>query len=125
MPVRCRTVVVPVVLLSAASAFGIGWYARPILTDDAGSATAGCDTEAGASHRYTLTVTSSGSVPAHDIEVVRARSFNHLGPGQNDKFGQGIWLWKGSQAIGQANQIKGFKSTVNIANEATWLGDKP
>lgn len=47
---------------------------------------------------------------AHDIEVVRARSFNHLGPGQNDKF-------VASAIAGRivANEISG-DTTVRVGN---------
>jgi nitrous oxidase accessory protein NosD len=45
--------------------------------------------------------------------------------GHNEKFGQGIWLWKGSRALGEENKIEGFKNTVSVSEGASWTGARP
>lgn len=45
--------------------------------------------------------------------------------GHNEKFGQGIWLWKGSRGIGSGNTSEGFKNKISVAPEATWTGELP
>ncbi len=45
--------------------------------------------------------------------------------GANDKFGQGLWLWKGSKAVGQANQIEGFQQPIKVSDGASLIeGDR-
>lgn len=43
--------------------------------------------------------------------------------GANEKFGQGIWLWKGSKAMAQANQIDGFKRPITVSEGASLIGE--
>ena len=45
--------------------------------------------------------------------------------GQNENFGQGLWLWKGARAFGDANTISGFKATVTLAEGARWTVERP
>jgi nitrous oxidase accessory protein NosD len=45
--------------------------------------------------------------------------------GTNDKFGQGLWLWKGSKAMAQDNRIKGFKQPIKVSDGASLIeGDR-
>ncbi|MGB0144088.1 MAG: right-handed parallel beta-helix repeat-containing protein [Akkermansiaceae bacterium] len=44
--------------------------------------------------------------------------------GANEKFGQGIWLWKGSQAMIQGNRIDGFKQSVTVSEGASLIKDE-
>lgn len=45
--------------------------------------------------------------------------------GRNDKFGQGVWLWKGSKVLAEDNTSEGFKNKVSLAPESTWTGERP
>lgn len=45
--------------------------------------------------------------------------------GRNAKFGQGVWLWKGSRALAHGNTVGGFKTAVSVSEGASWLGEKP
>ena len=44
--------------------------------------------------------------------------------GANEKFGQGIWLWKGSRAMIQGNRIDGFKQSVTVSEGAPLIKDE-
>jgi hypothetical protein len=43
--------------------------------------------------------------------------------GANEKFGQGIWLWKGSKAMVRDNQIGGFKKPITVSEGASLIED--
>jgi parallel beta-helix repeat protein len=45
--------------------------------------------------------------------------------GQNEKFGQGVWLWKGSHVLESDNEIGGYKQRTAVQEGATLTSSPP
>jgi Right handed beta helix region len=41
--------------------------------------------------------------------------------GRNEKFGQGIWVWKGGSVLAERNAVTGFKAASTVAEGGEWV----